>query len=140
MKCTIKKQDGSLTIAIPKDFADTLTLEEGCEVDVFCGNGKLTIHKALTDDYPEGCADAVEKYKSLNAGGMFDPVYGRLMFDRSDGKVWVDKFCSIGHNDFNVYHSHSIVNLGSIIESEGLSVTSKTVKIYAEKVLKGEIE
>lgn len=131
----IKKQGGSLMIAIPKDCVRALGLEENCEVDISCHGDNLMIRKTSADDAPKGCAEAVAKFKQLNSGGMFDPTYGRLMFDRSDGKVWVDKFYSLGRNDFNVYNSPFVVNLGNIIQSDGCEVTEETVKAYAEKIL-----
>lgn len=132
---TVKKQGGSLKLTIPKEYADALALEENSPVDLSCADGKITIKNAPDISPIKGFAEAAEEYNDANAGGMFSPRYGRLMFDVSDGDLWVDEFYSVGHNEFKVYHSSDVINLGEIILSEGESVTAANVKKYAEKFL-----
>lgn len=40
---------------------------------------------------------------------------------------------SLGHNEWKVYHSKSVINLGALIEADGLDVTMANVKKYVEK-------
>lgn len=58
-----------------------------------------------------GIKEAVEQYHRYNAGGMFDPSYGRLMLDRSTGETWTDYFYNLGHNDFKRYHDPAVIDL-----------------------------
>lgn len=58
-----------------------------------------------------GIKKAVGDYKRANAGGIFSPIYGCLMLDRSTGEVWTDEFYSLGHNEWKEYHDKSIINL-----------------------------
>ena len=82
-----------------------------------------------------GIKKAVGEYKRANKGGYYSARYGRLMLDRSTGEVWCDEFYSLGHEDFKVYASESIVNLGREMSCNGYGeITMKTVREYAEKI------
>lgn len=79
-----------------------------------------------------GIKKAVGDYNRANKGGYYSPRYGRLMLDRVTGEVWTDEFYSLGHGDFNVYRSESIVNLGNVIGNDNNAVNMATVRRYAE--------
>lgn len=80
-----------------------------------------------------GLKKAVGAYQKLNEGGFYSPHYGELMYDKDSGKLWTDEFYSLGHNEWKVYHSKSVINLGVLIEADGLDVTMANVKKYVEK-------
>ena len=79
-----------------------------------------------------GIKKAVGDYNRANKGGYYSPRYGRLMLDRVTGEVWTDEFYSLGHGDFNVYRSESIVNLGNVIGNDNNAVNMAIVRRYAE--------
>ena len=81
-----------------------------------------------------GIKKAVGEYKRANEGGYYSASYGILMLDRSTGEVWCDYFCSLGHNEWKVYHDAAIIDLGREIEQSGDSVSMKTVREYAERM------
>lgn len=85
-----------------------------------------------------GLKKAVEDYRRLNAGGPYDPTYGILMFDTSDGRLWTDEFYSLGHNSYKEYESKTIVNLSRMMLDEMMfvgeyEINMKTVKNFIEK-------
>lgn len=82
-----------------------------------------------------GLKKAIGDYKRANAGGHYNPFYGYLMFDTSDGKLWTDEFYSIGHNSCKVYHSNTIVNLGAMMAERGIEINMKNVREFVEKEL-----
>lgn len=81
----------------------------------------------------KGLKSAVGDYQHANAGGFFSPSYGCLMFDKSTGELWTDYFCSIGHNEWKVYHSDAIIDLGQLMTENGLKINMRNVKEYIEK-------
>lgn len=81
----------------------------------------------------KGIKKAVGDFKKFNAGGMYDPEYGVLMYDKDNGEVWTDYFYSLGHNSYKVYHSKSIVNLGNLMSECGLDITIDNVKTFINK-------
>ena len=83
----------------------------------------------------KGVKKAVGEYKCFNSGGYYSPEYGELMLDMSNGEVWTDRFYSLGHNEWNEYHSDAIINLGQMIVEDGECVTMATVKEYATKMI-----
>lgn len=83
----------------------------------------------------KGLKKAVGDYKRANEGGPYSPRYGFLMFDLSDGELWVDEFYSLGHNDWKEYHSNSIVNLGHMMSEKGIGVNMKNVKNFLENLM-----
>lgn len=78
----------------------------------------------------EGLKQAVGDYKRANAGGWYSPIYGKLMFDKADGEIWTDQFCSLGHNEWKVYHSDTVINLGAMMAEEDIPVTMANVKQF----------
>lgn len=78
----------------------------------------------------KGLKKAVGDYKRLNKGGAFSPWYGHLMYDKLKKNLWTDEFYSIGHNTWNEYRSPSIINLGRMMENEGVEVNMKNVKEF----------
>lgn len=62
-----------------------------------------------------------DQYLEDNKRSKFDPFYGVLMLDRSNGEMWVDEFNDLGHNQFNIYHSAAIIDLGREIEDAYMS-------------------
>ena len=78
----------------------------------------------------KGLKKAVGDYKRLNKGDAFSPWYGYLMYDTSKRNLWTDEFYSIGHNTWKEYHSPSIINLGRMMENEGVEVNMKNVKEF----------
>lgn len=83
-----------------------------------------------------GIKKAVGEYKRANAGGSYSSIYGHLMLDRSNGEVWTDQFCSIGHNSWTQYHDDAIINLVSWARFEGYEpyeypVNMANVKMWA---------
>lgn len=81
----------------------------------------------------KGLKKAVGDYQRANADGAYSPRYGHLMLDESTGEVWTDEFYSLGHNEWKVYHSDSVVRLDSAMYGEGLEVSMKNVRKYIEK-------
>lgn len=84
----------------------------------------------------KGLKKAVGEYNRSNSNGFYSPFYGELMFDTSDGEIWTDVFCSIGHNEWKEYHSDSIVNLGRMMKEYSLPVNMKTVRRFVEETFK----
>lgn len=82
-----------------------------------------------------GLKEAVKEYQKYNADGPLSPEYGALMFDKADGSVWTDYFYSLGHNEWKVYHSKSIINLGFEMESQGIEVTVSNAKQFINDLL-----
>ena len=83
----------------------------------------------------KGLKQAVGDYKRANAGGWYSPIYGKLMFDKADGEIWTDQFCSLGHNEWKVYHSDTVINLGAMMAEEDIPVTMAYVKRFiAEEI------
>lgn len=80
----------------------------------------------------KGLKKAIGEYKSANKDGAYSASYGRLMFDTSDGEIWTDYFYSVGHNEWKVYHSASIINLGAQMlgENPDAKITMQSVKEY----------
>lgn len=58
------------------------------------------------------------------------------MFDTSDGEIWCDTFYSLGHNEWKVYHSDTIINLGSMMAQRNIKVNMANVKEFVEKNFK----
>lgn len=91
-----------------------------------------------------GIKKAVGEYQRANAGGYYSPHYGNLMLDRGTGEVWTDTFCSIGHNEYKVYHDPMIIDLVAwvlemgIVEPPAL-VNMANVRTWAEKAM-AEVE
>ena len=83
----------------------------------------------------KGLKKAVGEYNRANAGGYTSPLYGELMFDTSDGEIWADTFCSIGHNEWKEYRSDSIINLGRMMKEQSIPVSMKTVKEFINGTL-----
>lgn len=78
----------------------------------------------------KGLKKAVGDYRRLNKGGAFDPWYGYLMYDTSDGNLWTDEFYSIGHNTWKQYHSPTVVNIGKMMTQDGIEINMKNVKEF----------
>lgn len=83
----------------------------------------------------KGLKKAVGEYKRFNAGGTYSPEYGVLMYDKSDGTLWTDYFNSIGHNSWKVYHSDTVVNLGSMMAEQNITVSMENVKNFIKNNL-----
>lgn len=81
----------------------------------------------------KGLKKAIGEFKRANSYGWYSPRYGYLMFDFSDGEIWTDEFYSIGHNSWKEYHSQSIVNLGSLMQEQGIEINMRNVKEFIEK-------
>jgi hypothetical protein len=59
-----------------------------------------------------------------------------LMFDTSTGKLWTDTFYGYNYS-WNEYHDKDIINLSSLIRTEGEYIVSmKTIKAFCEKHFK----
>jgi len=84
----------------------------------------------------KGLKKAVGEYQRVNAGGFFDPRYGKLMLDTETGDIWTDEFYSLGHQEWKVYHQKAVINLGDIIEANDIQVTMANVKNFVEYKLK----
>ena len=85
----------------------------------------------------KGLKKAIGEYKTANKGGYYDPYYGKLMFDKSTGKIWCDEFVSIGHNDWKEYHDSDIIDVVSVMceeTPENVKITMKTVKAFCESL------
>ena len=80
----------------------------------------------------KGLKTAVGDYRRVNKG-RFSAWYGKLMFDKSDGELWTDVFYNLGQNEWKVYHSDTIVNLGEVMSCYGIKVTMKNVKAFIQK-------
>lgn len=80
----------------------------------------------------KGLKAAVGDYKRVNKS-RFSAWYGKLMFDKSDGELWTDVFYNLGQNEWKVYHSSNIINLGEIMNCYGVKVTMKNVKSFIQK-------
>ena len=80
----------------------------------------------------KGLKEAVKDYRKANSQTGCSPWYGYLMFDEEDGELWTDVFCSLGHNEWKVYHSGLIINLGNRMAEEGIPVTEENVKAYIQ--------
>lgn len=78
----------------------------------------------------QGLNKAIGDYHRANSGGTYSPRYGYLMLDKSTGEIWTDEFYDLGHNDFAVYKSDDIINLGLIMENNGYEITRDTVKEF----------
>ena len=65
----------------------------------------------------KGLKTAVGDYKRANKGGPYSPIYGELMFDKGDGRIWTDEFCDLGHNSYKVYDSKTIIYVKEFIYS-----------------------
>lgn len=87
----------------------------------------------MTNTKWEDICKAVEEFNEANSCGPLDPMYGELMYDKSDGEIWCDVFVSSGHNEWKVYHSDTIFNLGRAMAAEGIiDVTAQDVKEFIE--------
>ena len=78
----------------------------------------------------KGLKQAIGDYRRANARGWYDPVYGKLMYDKVDGEVWTDRFWSLGHNEWKAYHSDTVINLGAMMAEEDIPVTMANVKKF----------
>ena len=78
----------------------------------------------------KGLKKAIGDFKRANAGGQYSPRYGRLMFDKSTGKIWTDEFYSIGHNQWIEYPSDSIERIDNDEYFFYKGISMKTVKEY----------
>lgn len=81
-----------------------------------------------------GLKKAVGEYNRANEGGIYSPRYGYLMYDMQTGEIWTDEFYSLGHNEWKEYHSDSIINLGAIMEREGVKISMKNVIAFLENM------
>lgn len=82
-----------------------------------------------------GVKKAVGEYKRFNSNGYYSPEYGYIMLDKESGEIWTDYFYSIGHNSWKEYHSDSIVNLGFMMQEQGIEINIKNVKEFAGKLV-----
>lgn len=80
-----------------------------------------------------GLKKAVGDYQRANAEGQNSPRYGYLMFDKEDGSLWTDEFYSLGHNEWKEYHSDTIINLGRMMEREGIEINMENVREFIER-------
>lgn len=80
-----------------------------------------------------GLKKAVGDYQSANAEGYYSPRYGSLMYDKEDGNLWTDEFYSLGHNEWKVYHSDTIINLGLMMTEREIEINMKNVRDFIEK-------
>lgn len=84
-----------------------------------------------------GLKNAVGDYKRANEGGTYSSMYGYLMFDKDNGRIWTDEFCSIGHNSWKEYDSSSIINIGNMMAERKLEVNMKNVKNFIQENFEG---
>jgi hypothetical protein len=63
-----------------------------------------------------GLKKAIGSYNRINKGGRYSRFYGNMMLDCSTGELWVDKFNSIGHNAFKVYHNNEDNHIIDIVK------------------------
>lgn len=76
----------------------------------------------------KGLKQAVGDYKRANKGDWFiRPGYGALMYDKADGEVWTDY---LAKNEWKVYHSDTVINLGALMAEEDIPVTMANVKQF----------
>lgn len=101
---------------------------------------KTTITNQITTLKIKGLKKAIGEYKRYNAGGYYSPEYGRLMFDIESGELWTDYFYSIGHNEWNQYHSESIINLDRIMKKIGIAVNMQNVKNFIAENISDNFE
>lgn len=74
---------------------------------------------------------AIGDYQKANIGEFYSPYYGYLMLDKSTGELWTDEFYSFGHNSWIEYHSKDIINLGKMMQENGIeNITMKTVREF----------
>lgn len=85
----------------------------------------------------KGVKEAVKTYHNVNKGGIFDPWYGYLMFDYSDGEVWTDEFYSLGHNEWKEYRSKTIIRLDQAMREQLYSITEENVYEFIRNNFKG---
>lgn len=79
----------------------------------------------------QGLKKALEEYKDINAGGYYSQFYGFLMFDVSDGRIWVEEHYASGHSEYYRYYSDdNIINLGYAMFERGLEINEKNVQEF----------
>ena len=79
-----------------------------------------------------GLKTAVGEYQRFNRGGKFGAIYGRLMFDESDGHLWCAMFCDLGHDSWIDYHDSDVHEIGRDIEYRYGKVNMANVRDYIE--------
>lgn len=78
----------------------------------------------------KGLKKAIGDFNRANADGMYSPHYGVLMFNKSTGEIWCDKFYDIGHNSWKEYHDENIINISYMM----CEVADGEVKFTTEAV------
>ena len=78
----------------------------------------------------KGLKTAVGDYKRANKGGPYSLLYGNLMFDKENGKIWTDELCDLGHNSYVVYATDTIIDLGKMMSERHIEINMKNVKEF----------
>lgn len=80
-----------------------------------------------------GLKKAMGDYRWCNSQGYYSGWRGCLMLDTADGEIWTD---ALYGNEWKVYHSDTIINLGSMMHEQNINVNMNNVKAFVEENFK----
>lgn len=67
--------------------------------------------KKMFNEPVKNLCKAVSDYNEFNKGGVYDPHYGKLMYNKSTNELWTDEFYALGHTSFKQYDDPNIVDI-----------------------------